>query len=445
MVLATAAVALFFQTQQSPKLALPAALVGLALVCLVLISKVASVAGDPHVLAHLLAAACLVDTGVSFGLDHSQKAAGTALIVLLYLGSGALALLGGTRASRVGFAALLAIHTVLLLVDFEVHLQIMDVQVFLDEGIDALLSGVNPYSVTFTNVFDAEHTDLYYGPGVVEGGRVLYGFPYLPTTLLLDIPGRLLGEVRFVHLGALLATAVLIRHLATDRTGRAMAVLLLSAPVSRVVVNAYWVEPLLGLLLALTVWSMLRGRPGWTGIALGLLLASKQYLVVAAPSVLALVRGPARRSFVVAAATAMAVVVPFLAWDPAGFWRAVVQWQFVQPFRDDAMSLLPGLEDVFGDLPGWFIAGPSLVLGLLVSALVAWRTRPGPTALALGMGLSLLLTVLFSKQAFPNYFGFIGTVLALAVTTWPRDDPRPQTCAPLSQGSRGSRDIVATR
>ncbi len=445
-VLTTAALAMYYQTQQVPTLVVPSILVLGVLAALLMLARPTPVDQlDPWWPALVVTGTCLADTAVRYGLDHGGRTAGTMAIVVLYLGTGAVAMLGGARSSRVGFVALLAVHAVLILVDLRVHPQLIDVQVFLDEGVDALLHGVNPYSITMPNIFDPERTARLYGPGVVQDGRIQYGFPYLPAPLFLDVPGRLLGDVRYVHLAALLATAVLVRHLATDRTGRAMAVLLVSAPVSRVVVNAYWIEPLLGLLLALTVWSLARRRPGWAGIALGLLLASKQYLVVAVPSLASAWRGHGRKALFATVATAVLVVLPFFALDPVGFWRSVVQWQFVQPFRNDSMSLLPGLADAFGELPGWFVSGPSLVLGLLVSGLVAWRTRPGPTALALGVGLSLLVTVLFSKQAFPNYFYFAGAALILAVTTWPQDEPRRQTCAPLSQGSRGSRDIVATR
>ena len=236
VVLATAAVALFFQTQQSPKLALPAVLVGLALVCLVLISRVDSVAGDPHVLAHLLAAAPGRHRSqlrprplAEGGRDGPDRPA--------LPRERALALLGGTRASRIGFAALLAIHTVLLLVDFEVHLQIMDVQVFLDEGSTPSYRARTPTPSTFTNVFDAEHTDLTTGPASRRAGGSSTG-PPPPHDPAPRHPGRLLGEVRFVHLDACSPPPRSIRHLAIRPDGPGHARAAPSAPVSRVVVNA---------------------------------------------------------------------------------------------------------------------------------------------------------------------------------------------------------------
>jgi hypothetical protein len=92
------------------------------------------------------------------------------------------------------------------------------------------------------------------------------------------------------------------------------------------------------------------------------------------------------------------------------------------------MSLLPGLADLFGTIPAWLLT-LSPVLGFLVSLLVAVRTKPGPTSLLLGIGLSLMFMVLFSKQAFMNYYSLMGAALLLAVIIWPRDNPIPEPTA----------------
>src|SRR3989449_7449552 len=46
-----------------------------------------------------------------------------------------------------------------------------------------------------------------------------------------------------------------------------------------------------------------------------------------------------RRGLWVAAAVLAAVLGPFFIGDPAGFWRGVVEFQFLQPFRPDSLSL----------------------------------------------------------------------------------------------------------
>jgi hypothetical protein len=65
-------------------------------------------------------------------------------------------------------------------------------------GIDAFLSGGNPYTSTFPDLYD----DLNgYALGIVRDGRVRLGYPYPPVTLLLDAPFRaLFGDIRWGHL-----------------------------------------------------------------------------------------------------------------------------------------------------------------------------------------------------------------------------------------------------
>ncbi|WP_415839401.1 glycosyltransferase 87 family protein, partial [Nocardioides zeicaulis] len=269
-----------------------------------------------------------------------------------------------------------------------------------------MLHGTSPYAITIENPYDAAGTRAFYGPGVVVDGIVQYGFPYLPASLLLDVPAHLLGDPRWMHLAAVLLTTGLAWRMATDRLGRAVALLLVCGTTASTVVLAYWVEPLLAALLLLTVLAMRSGRT-WAAVPLGLLFASKQYAVSYAPALVTVARSRGWRTVALAAAVGAVVVVPFVVWDPREFVRSVVELQFIQPFRDDAVSLLPGLKALLGGLPDWAVQ-VSPVIGLLVSALVAWRTRPGATAFAIGVALSLLVTVLTSKVGFMNYYYFIG-------------------------------------
>ena len=53
----------------------------------------------------------------------------------------------------------------------------------------------------FENPYSAANTEMFYGPGVVSGGRVQYGFPYLPAPLILDLPAHLVSDAVWMHLG----------------------------------------------------------------------------------------------------------------------------------------------------------------------------------------------------------------------------------------------------
>ena len=72
----------------------------------------------------------------------------------------------------------------------------------------ALLDGVNPYAITFPN--NADNPQMIYGPGVFEGDRLLFGYPYFPLSLLLVLPAHvLLGDFRYAHELAILAAAAM--------------------------------------------------------------------------------------------------------------------------------------------------------------------------------------------------------------------------------------------
>lgn len=346
------------------------------------------------------------------------------LTVIVLVATTLVASLARKRLAGLAFAVLLLTYTVVAIGDLATIDILIDVQDFLEGGIDALVAGSSPYGITVPNHYNAVDTERFYGPGVVENGRVMFGYPYLPAPLLLDIPAHLLGDLRWMHLLAIVGAGAVAWHLASDGLGHACAVLVVVNPLSTTVLMGYPVEPVLVLLLALSVWGVARGHR-WTGLALGLFFASKQYAVSYVPALWSVARSSGWRTVWAAVAVGGLVVGAFVVANPGAFVHSAIEFHLKQPFRPESLSLLPGLDDQFGPLPGWLLAISPLV-GLAVSLVVALRTKPGATAFALGVGLSLLVTVLVSKQAHLNYFFPVGVALLLAVITWDRDDPIPE-------------------
>ena len=127
-------------------------------------------------------------------------------------------------------------------------------------------------------------------------------------------------------------------------------------------------DDVLVLLLVVAAMALLvRGRPTWAAVAIGLALATKPWAVVAAP---VLLRGGWRgalRPGALAAAVAAACWLPFLA-DPDTLGQL---WQFrlqVQP--QSALAVL-GVE-AGGPVPGW-VRPVQMVGGLALGALAARR------------------------------------------------------------------------
>lgn len=281
-------------------------------------------------------------------------------------------------------------------------------------GARALLHGVDPYAITYPNYYG--HT-LWYAPELIENGRIAF-YPYPPLTLGLGaLAFAVAGDVRWALALLVLLAGWLVRRAGRGSTlAETAALALLFQPVSFLIVEKAWTEPAMLAGAGLTACAMLRrerdgGSASWTAVAAGLLCASKQYApLVAIPLAFAL--PPRRRAAVVALAAAIAVatVLPFAIWDPAELWRDLVEAQVLQPFRMDALSWLVAAARAVGrPLPS---AIGILAVGAVLLATVRPRAAVDQALRAASAGLLALFA--FNKQAFANYYWLAAGLLLLA-------------------------------
>ena len=295
----------------------------------------------------------------------------------------------------------------------------VDVVLFQRDAAAALLTGENPYATTFPDPYPSAAP--FYGPGVSVNGRLQFGYPYPPLGLLLTVPAHLLGDFRYAHLLAMTAAAALIALARPGNFAFAAAALLLFTPRGFFVLEAGWTEPLAVLCLAAVVFAACRSRRS-VPVALGCLLAVKQYLVLAlllAPLL------PGRRSGLAWKALVFATVVtlPWALWDQATFVNSVVTLQFHQPFRPDALSYLVPLMHLTGHRPPAWIA----FVAAGAAALLALRKCPRtPAGFSLALALVLFAFFAFNKQAFCNYYHLVIAALCCAAgASESRPCPRP--------------------
>lgn len=257
----------------------------------------------------------------------------------------------------------------------------------LDRGVDALLSGQNPYT---------------------------HGFREMPVLLLLGAPARLLGDVRF---GLVAATAGAAACMAGSRPGRAGAVsagLLLFLPAQLIAVKDAGVEPFITLLLALTVFCACR-FPRVAPFILGLLLAAKTYLVLAVPLVVLLASLKLSARTVAGLAwkvllAAVLVTVPFVAWAPSAFSKALM----------DPSTIVAGMKapTVLGwltlhgvPLPAWL----GIPLALMAITVVLWRAARTPSGFAAGVALVFVTYFAFSPEVVASQYAFVLAALYISV------------------------------
>jgi hypothetical protein len=349
---------------------------------------------------------------------HPQFLAGLAVAFVLLT----LIIVDPSRASRGWFPLLLvtfaALGVWMIRSSPNPHIDVITVH---RAAIAAFANGQSPYSVTFENIYANKE---FYSPEMVREGRVLFGLPYPPLSLLMAIPGQaLLGDIRFAEVGALVLGSMLIGYCTATRVSMLSAALVLFTPRVFFVVEQAWTEAFAVCWLGATVFALCQ-RAGGGPVALGLLCAVKQHLIIAM-ALYPIADQSWRRALLIAASIAVLVTVPFALWDPIGVFRSVVWLQFVEPFRLDSLSLLSFLAR--SGLPISTTTSTVASLGaLIVSGLFAWRTAPRTSSgFALALGFVLLILFAFSKKAFCNYYFFVIAAFAASIAASPKDVSSP--------------------
>lgn len=291
--------------------------------------------------------------------------------------------------------------------------QSTDVLLVQQLGSEALTNGRNPYTMTFPDRYGPGAN--IYPPGLVVNGQVQSGFCYLPLSLLMDLPGYTLGEVRYSHLIAIELSAVLVALARPGRWAFGPAVLLLMMPGTFYLIKGAWLEPFSLLLLCAVVFLASRERLMLSAAALGLFLVSKQYVVLALPAAWTLLPRPIRgrdalRLALIALATGCAVTLPLALADPAMFYHSITALH-LGGLRQDSISFAAVLSRMTGwQAPLWMAA----IATLPAAGFVIWRAPRTPASFAASVALLLMCAFAFSSLAFGNYYYLAAGALCLA-------------------------------
>lgn len=327
------------------------------------------------------------------------------------------------KLARLWFPALLALHLALgvwmLRSSPSPHIDVVTVH---GEAFDALLGGRSPYDISFENIYGPNSP--FYNPQLVEGDRVMFGYPYPPLSLLLAAPGHLIaGDYRYAQLVAWVVAAALIGYITSSLFAKLAAALFLTQPRGFFVLEQGWTEPMVLMLLATTAFAMTR-RPDLAQWPAGLLLAIKQYLVLGAPLLwrFAQRRQHPPRFFLAAVAVVVAVTLPLAMWRPSAFVDSVLLLQMREPFRLDSLSYLSwAARHDFGAGSFLWSVGAG-ALALTAAVLLTPNTSAG---FALSLALSAFATFAFGTKAFCNYYFFVVGALCCAGAAMERDAYRP--------------------
>jgi hypothetical protein len=290
----------------------------------------------------------------------------------------------------------------------------VDVFVSQTEGAQGLFEGRNVYSMEFTPLYPGEKADHY-------------GYP--PASFYpVAVAWRLFGDVRFAWVICQLLAAYFLYRLARraqpdrPRFARLLTLTFLFLPRGLFVIEQSWTEPLVLATLGGFALAWYAGaRPAVAGLALGLWLSSKQYVVVALPLLFKLIR---RRLtiWLTAALTGIALLLPFALWDYRALLHDVLLFFLKSQGRGDALSVYAGLLRHGIELP-WAVVTPLWLAGI---AFFTWRMRRGLAGLLFSTASLWLYFFLLGKQAFTNYFHLVIFAFLLAAATAPmREEETP--------------------
>lgn len=319
----------------------------------------------------------------------------------------------------------------------------IDVWFFHHEAINAVSQGKNPYAITFPNMHNNDGLDdsPLYSREVQKNGRLLFGYPYPPLSLMLIYPSEMLTQDSRYGLSACyLGAAVLLASIGSGPLSVLAGGAILVAPCCWLVFSDAWTEPQLILALAFVAWCAIK-RPGWLAVAIGLFFSLKQYSVVFIPLLAIILPRPLRLKsslkFLGMVFGTMALVsLPLALWNWPAYWRSNVTIQVTQPFRYDSLSFLALYARSLppGSSPPTAIF--AAVLLLPTEALLIWRLPRNIAGFALGVAATMIVFLFFNRQAFLNYHIFAAASLVIAAACFegvyarPADDAVENSSAP---------------
>lgn len=311
----------------------------------------------------------------------------------------------------------------ILAADFKPQIDVWQLQ---QGACAALLRGENPYATSYSH-FYGEEVGQFIAPQLLDNDNRIRSFPYLPLSLLLTMPGYLLGDVRWSVLAACIGTAagtVALGRRAGLPPGHPAELAALTVPCSPAglfLMEVAWTEPFLALAFVAGMAALVAGRAG--GLAWGAVAFLKQYGILTLPAVWASGRVRARTLLLGVTAAAL-VTLPFILWDPHAFWLGTVGFHIYSPFRSDCVSF-PAMFDIFCgyQLPPalGFVAAAGTI------AVLVLRQANRLACVPLGAAATLLAFFLFNKAAHINYYWLADAVLAVAVILSSAED-QPATC-----------------
>jgi hypothetical protein len=276
----------------------------------------------------------------------------------------------------------------------------IDVFVFLKEGAVGLLRGLNPYSMIFSPITN----NPFYKHMILDF------YSYFPGTILLTIPGMFIGnDPRYSMLIAQVVSSLLLYK---QFKNYYLSLIFLFNPLSLLILEQSWTEPLMVMLLVFSVVSFLRKQYFYFILSFGLFLASKQYGLLFLPMFLLLLKD--KLALILKAIfVSLLIILPFVYWNSKDFIHDAIALQLILPFRSDGLTLTSFIYKYTGLIIPPLIINIAWILSGLYIYIKSRNTRND--AILFNTFCFLFLFFFVNKWSFANYYYLLSSFLLLII------------------------------
>ncbi|MBI4925953.1 MAG: EpsG family protein, partial [Bdellovibrio sp.] len=223
----------------------------------------------------------------------------------------------------------------LCLVPFISPHPMIDVFVVQQEASKALLHALNPYSISYTNIYG--NTPWY------PGGEAKF-YPYPPASLLFALTSVVTGDVRWVLIFCHFLTGVFIFLTARERKISLTESFLLAVAfcyIPRIFFNIEqaWTDTTVVFALSLFAYYFNRSKNTKALLSAGFALSLKQTTIFLVPLFFGLFKKWNLKNFILLFLLCFLTYGVFALWNWHDLFEDVIKFHFATPFRDDALTL----------------------------------------------------------------------------------------------------------
>jgi len=282
----------------------------------------------------------------------------------------------------------------------------IDVYNSLKFGSASIISGKNPYEITFPKIYPNQIPTLY---GYFPGSAIIL----LPFTLILNDP-------RYAYILADLGSALILFWLLKTNINKnypsiheLIPLIFLYNPMSLFVIEQSWLEPLLTFFVFLFVFLYLKNKLSyWPFIILGVALSIKQSMILIIPSLFLKLQWNIKQLLTVGLVSTL-IIVPFFLWNPKEFifdLTAGFNPVYNTAPANASLSLSSFLYNIKGLNLNNFIRFLSI---LLLSILIFKKSQNSILDFIYSYTLFVFTVTMFYAQAFLNYFTFLSSLILM--------------------------------